>query len=190
MYSRISRPAALLALGGVFAIVAAMGAGAQTTPPPPRGATTKQEKAEPVAPPSTEPQSTPKAPSRSDGLRGDIGDQSAISAIDKEMEGIREMVFQARQSAQRFHIARAKLNEILQAGKCAGSASAMQSVDRQEADTRRLLVSLAESCQGSNQGSGALAKACADERSKLQSELEGFKEDRDAVRRMCAVPIN
>ena len=167
---------------------------AQTDPPPP-GKTTAAPKstapapgAEPAGEPAvTAPQpeaATPPPPSAAEGVMKDIEDQQSVDEIEKRLELIRQMVRNARQSAQNFRLARAELSDIIASGKCAGIAGVLAKLDRQEADTRTLVASLDESCAGAKAGSALLA-TCTDERKKLDAELAGYAEDKTAVRNMC-----
>jgi len=152
---------------------------AQTTPPPPSG---------PAPAPAIEPAPAPKPPSALDDLRRDANDQSAISDIDKDIDRVRTLVSQAREAALKFHVARGKLNDIIAAGKCGGVPSVLQSIARQETETRRLAAILNDSCKEPTGPS--LTKVCGEERKKLNSELAAYDEDRESLRKMCPGNVN
>jgi len=177
MSARVSKPVlAVLAVVAATCLTAAA-LFAQTTPPPPSG---------PAPAPAIEPAPASKPPSALDDLRRDANDQSAISDIDKELETVRALVARTQQAVQRFHFARASLTDIINTGKCGGVPGVLKGIARQEAETRKLVESMNETCKGVNASSGpALAKACGDERKKLDIELKAYDEDRAAIRRIC-----
>lgn len=189
-----SRMLATLAAAGLLIGMAAAGAAAQSVPPPP---TRPQSQAETApAPAAAAPKELAPATPAASGQRGgelakDIEDQSQLSELDRELKHVRMQVAQAREAAIRFHTARAKLTDLINAGACGGVPSVMQSIARQETETRRLAGVLAESCKGASPATGpALAKTCAEEQAKLDGELKGFDADRDTLRRMCPGTVN
>lgn len=182
------RAIVLAAVSCMWLASAAGAVQAQTVPPPPA-----MQKPAADAPRDLEvrAETTKPAPSAqpraADGILGDIEDQNALSAIDQQRDQIRELVLKARINTQNFNIMRAKLSEIISAGKCAGTTNLLASIGRQEEDTRKLLQNLDKNCHGAGAGTTGtgVAAMCRDERRKLDDELKGYAEDRAAVRRMC-----
>ncbi|MCB1519314.1 MAG: hypothetical protein KDJ37_01930 [Hyphomicrobiaceae bacterium] len=188
MFSKKPTAVPAIILGLVLMTGLARVSTAQSNPPPPAD---EPAQAAPAGGATAEPAPPRQGATRRGpaGVLDDIKDQDAANAIEKERETLREMVNQARQSAQRFRIARAQLTDIIAEGKCGGVASVLQGIARQEQDTRKLLTSLEQSCGSARQGS-ALASTCRDERDKLSQELSGYDDDRDALRRMCPGKVN
>lgn len=165
---------------------ASVGVHAQSVPPPPseqKPAAEANRDGEPLAE-ATKPV-RPTQPRPADGILGDIEDQNDIAAIERERDEIRQLVLKARTNVQNFNFLREKLADIIAAGKCAGTASVLASIARQEEDARALLQNLDKNCKSSGGESSRVATMCREERRKLDDELKSFTADRAAVRRMC-----
>jgi hypothetical protein len=88
----------------------------------------------------------------------------------------------------RFRLLRAELEEALAAGKCGGVKTLLQRLDEQESQVRYLNGVLDQRCNSDSVlPGGLLARACNEERTKLQREMETYKVQRVAIEKMCPI---
>jgi hypothetical protein len=184
MDRKLTLPFALLLGIGVTLTWPAIKLLAQTNPPPPSASKEVTSASGTASAPNSRP------PSSIEGLKRDVDDQEALSEGDRQMERIRQQVFEVRQNAQRFQVARARLADIVAQGKCAGVQGVLKGLDREEADTRKLMDGLASNCLAEGVSGSNLSKICSDERRKLDEELTSYKRDRGVIAKMCPTLTN
>lgn len=121
-----------------------------------------------------------------DELSKDATAQKEIDEVDKERERTQQIVNEVRRNAQRFRLARARLQDVLNNRDCVVTQRVLADLDRQEADVRKLIASLDKDCAAADpKYQRSLADTCATERRNLQQEIDGLAKDRVIAKQYC-----